>query len=151
MSSERWFFFVLIWRQPNSRPLFWLIIVQHAGCDRPSEYRMSNLHNLKTSLTFQWKQKMFKKTELSIQIQWNTHISRSPHHHHLSTTSYDKNLRPQVWQACFQLSNKPSTSQNPSELSVQQLVDCFYKSPRTARPARPAKSARKTQQKIKTT
>ena len=41
---QMWFFFVLIWKQSNSRPLSWLIIVQHAGRDRPSEYRVSNPH-----------------------------------------------------------------------------------------------------------
>ena len=41
---QTWFFLVLIWKQPSSRPLSWLIIVQHAGRDRPSEYRVSNPH-----------------------------------------------------------------------------------------------------------
>ena len=71
--------------------------------------------------------------------------------HHQTITTYDKNFGSQAWQALLQLLNKPSTSQNPSELNVQQLADCFCKSPRTARPTRPAKFARKTQQKIKTT
>ena len=71
--------------------------------------------------------------------------------HHQTITTYDKNFGSQAWQALLQLLNKPSTSQNPSELGVQQLADCFCKSPRTARPTRPAKFARKTQQKIKTT
>ena len=56
---QTWFFFVLIWRQPNSRSLSWLIIVQHAGRDRPSEYRVSNPHihlkNQKSIISLNWK------------------------------------------------------------------------------------------------
>ena len=37
-------FFVLIWKQSNSQSLFWLIIIQHADCDKSNEYKMLNLH-----------------------------------------------------------------------------------------------------------
>ena len=42
VSFKHCFCFTLIWKQSNSRPSSWLIIVQHAGRDRPSEYRVSN-------------------------------------------------------------------------------------------------------------
>ena len=58
-------FFVLIWKQPNSRPLSWLIIVQHAGRDRPSEYRVSNPHTMndlcRICITMSWLSYVFEK------------------------------------------------------------------------------------------
>ena len=44
INHKIWFLFACHSNVNFSQPLFWLIIVQHAGRDRSSEYRVSNSH-----------------------------------------------------------------------------------------------------------
>ena len=94
-------------------------------------------------------EKLYNLLETKHCVRKNDNECPKPHHHHLTITSYDKNLRSQVWQACFQFSNKPTTSQNLSKLGVQQFDDCFYRSPRTAWSTWSAKFVKKTKKKLK--
>ena len=66
-------FFVLIWRQPSSRPLFWLIIIQHTGRDRSNEYRMSNPHriNYKQNSECDCATRIGRDRYISLAIKWH--------------------------------------------------------------------------------